>query len=255
MRVSKTELTALLKQTFEGLGFSPGDCQNAADMVIWAEMTGLEGLRELREALPYLQDTDRPAVQCVSEEDAHKVMDARSNSSLVCADLAINTARANALAHGEATVTLLNCHNRKLVARLLMDCGQLGLSCMAYWRNGSDPVIQHVVSVHPEANSPCLPLYSSGCADQNSAMDKEHCQSLFIVCAKGSDKVSDKAARLLLHAGVDATRLRPDELQANYDAALNQGIAMDEQLWGDLLLLSQSVLVESSEQSRKGAGE
>ena len=52
MNVSKTELTALLKQVFEALGFSSGEHQNAAEMVVWAQMCGLEGLPELRRGLP-----------------------------------------------------------------------------------------------------------------------------------------------------------------------------------------------------------
>jgi hypothetical protein len=44
MRVSRNELTASLKKAFEGLGFSVGDYQDAAAMVVWSEMHGLNGL-------------------------------------------------------------------------------------------------------------------------------------------------------------------------------------------------------------------
>ena len=57
MKVSKNELMAALKKAFEALGFQPGDCQDAADMVVWLQTHGFDGFDRLQGALSYLNTT------------------------------------------------------------------------------------------------------------------------------------------------------------------------------------------------------
>jgi len=54
LNVSPTELKSLLKQAFEGMGFSQGTYQHAAEAVLWCEMRGLEGLQTLAADLSLL---------------------------------------------------------------------------------------------------------------------------------------------------------------------------------------------------------
>lgn len=254
MKVSKTELTTLLKQVLEGLGFHSGEYENAADMIVWAEMTGLEGMRELRRNLPYLIEHRSPALECVAEDETHAVVDAGNGSSLNCADVVVNLAYVKALAQGYSSVTVFNCHARKLLIKPIVDCGHRGMACLMHWRDEDDPAIEHVVSFVPGAGTDHLASYTVSKIQQQDNDEDAHPHSVIIHCATQGQWLEQYQSSVFAQRCDELAVIEPEALRNNYRAALHQGLPMEEALWKRLQELALIVLVESSEQSRMGAG-
>lgn len=252
MKVSKNEITALLKQVFEGLKFRCGEYESAADMIVWAEMCGLSGLLALRHSLPYLTEQSPPPLRSIHESETKAVLDANNGSSLNCADVVMNLAYTKALAQECCSVTVLNCHNRKLFVKTIADCGNRGMSCLAYWRDAIDPVALHVVIT--AADSDGMPSYSTYKLSEQSFIEDSQRQSLFIECSTKPVTPDDHIGSLIADGDNPGTNVLPAALQNNYHASLMQGLSIEEDLWTQLQALAQIVLVESSEQSRMGAG-
>ena len=53
MRVSLNEIQVMCRKAFEGMGFAPGDCEDAAELVGWLQLQGLDGVGALEKALRY----------------------------------------------------------------------------------------------------------------------------------------------------------------------------------------------------------
>ena len=254
MNVSKTELTALLKQALEGLGFHCGEYESAADMVVWAQMAGLEGVQELQRSLPYLIEHQSPPLEYISEDNTDAVIDARNGSALNCADVVVNLAYVKALAQGYSSVTVLNCHTQKLLIKAIVDCSRRGMACLMYWRDVNDPATQHIVSVEPRAGADTFPHYTTfGIRAQDTFENIEH-QSLIIRCAEQWHTLEKYRAAVLSQDGEQCTTIEPESMRSNYHSAMCRGLPIDPSFWEHLLNLSQAVLIESSEQSRMGAG-
>ncbi|MFP3589466.1 DUF3726 domain-containing protein, partial [Paraburkholderia sp. SIMBA_055] len=82
MRVSLNEIQVMCRKAFEGMGFAPGDCEDAAELVGWLQLQGLDGVGALEKALRYLQaETARPYALC-HEDNALLVIDAKGQSVL-----------------------------------------------------------------------------------------------------------------------------------------------------------------------------
>ena len=254
MKVSKTELTALLKQVFEGLGFASGEYENAADMIVWAQMSGLEGLRELRRGLPDLVAHRLGPLERVSEDETHAIFDACDTSCLTCSDVAMNLAYVKALARGSSSVTVLNCRNRKLLIKAVTDCGRRGMGCLMYWRDTNDPSMEHILSMPPESGADDLPRYTINRIEEQNNIDDGHRHSLFIHCSTQRLQLEQYQSSIVTQGLEELSVLGPETLRENFRSALDDGLVIEEDLWQRLQELARIVLVESSEQSRKGAG-
>lgn len=250
MNVSKNELTALLKQTFEALGFFSGEYERAAETIVWTEMNGMGGLGALNLALPYFAQDKHQPTKLISDNPGHATLDAENGSSLSCADLAMDLAFVKASTQGFATVTVLNCHNRKLLLKSVIDCGRRDMACMAYWRNASNPIIEHVCS----AGSGVIPHYRASTVPAQGNIEYAHRQSLFICCSSSVQRLDDHFHSRFRQAQEEITTAETAAMERHYRNSLSQGLDIDEQLWQRLQQLAKKVLVESSAQSRMGAG-
>ncbi|MGB1245708.1 MAG: DUF3726 domain-containing protein [Porticoccaceae bacterium] len=243
MRVSRNELTASLKKAFEGLGFSVGDYQDAAAMVIWSEMHGLNGLQQLREALPSLYNCLCLHAKLITDGDDYAVLDGQSSSVLLCGSQAVRLACALARQHGSGQVQLNNCHNRRFVAQRLVSAAQLGSALVAYWveeQNGFK------LSIEPGAKQPSLSRYSP------SAITAD--QSLIIFAGSDLSVIEQRFARTI-HPGPLADGISPESMINSYTQLLELGIEIEDSLWHELDNLVARVLVESTDSSRAGAGD
>ncbi|WP_256579132.1 DUF3726 domain-containing protein [Pseudomonas sp. VI4.1] len=114
MRVSLNEIQVVCRKAFEGIGFAPGDCDDAAEMIAWLQLQGLDGIGALKKALAFLHDeVDRPFDTCY-EDAAQLTLDAHGQSVLRCAAQAIELGvskalRAAVLRCGSATATTASC--------------------------------------------------------------------------------------------------------------------------------------------------
>lgn len=247
MRISLNELNATLKRSFEGMGYFVGTYEDAAQMVSWLEMHSEQGFSELERALPYVNDDDKAAVELLFEDASSAIVDCHGRSALNSLALVLDLAHAKALKAGIATLKVQHCHNRKFILKLLADCGRRGISMMAYWQNGTHPATEHVASIGAGER---YPRYSEAVLKTGSRTLEK--QTMTLIC---SDRVNI-AAQLMSSPDdrVSWRTVEPDAFAATGRATLESGIEISEVLWQTINQLGEKVLVENSEQSRRGAG-
>ncbi|MHC6225191.1 DUF3726 domain-containing protein [Pseudomonas sp. X10] len=225
MRVSLNEIQVMCRKAFEGMGFASGDCEDAADMVGWLQMQGLDGVGALEKALDYLRSEADQLFALCYEDSALLVIDAKGQSVLRCAATAVELTLAKALRTGQAILRIRHCHNRLLLLGYLCRAAELGLEVHARWR---------------DARQVRIATFSAG----NSRPDV-HIEDLPSPGQGGEQSITVTFNRPTTHAPAAAAM----------HLALGQGFDVSEQTWQRLKQLADHVLVESSEASRqRGAG-
>lgn len=224
MRVSLNEIQVMCRKAFEGMGFAAGDCEDAADLVGWLHLQGLDGLGTVAKALDYLQrEADRPYALRY-EDSTVLVVDAQGQSVLRCAATTVELALGKALRTGQALLRIHQCHNRLLLLGYLSRAAELGLDVQARW---GDARQRHVATfaaggVRPELHKD----------EQVASTTPEQCITVLF----------NRPAR---HTGPVAVPL----------ALPTDGFTVSEQTWQRLKQLAEHILVESTEASRRhGAG-
>ncbi|MEH6358504.1 MAG: DUF3726 domain-containing protein [Pseudomonadales bacterium] len=249
MKVSLNELTAAVKRALEGLGYSLGDYEDAADILIWMEMHGLQGLRELSRGLPYLCKEECTPAGITYEDGNVAVVDTHGNGGLAYVELATGLAYSNALKSGFSYVRMDHCHNRKMIIKSMVNYARRGMNCLAFWRNGSDPMVEYVVSIAAYAQYPDYLEYS---ASQLEKLDDKH--SVSILCSQNFQMLQAFASGVLSEDKASVTTISSEQMAANHSQALEQGIEIEPELWEELNSLTERILVESTDASRAGAG-
>jgi LDH2 family malate/lactate/ureidoglycolate dehydrogenase len=229
MRVSFNEVQVISRKAFEGLGFAPGDCDDAADMIARLQQQGLDGIGALKKALAFLHnEVDRPIETCY-EDAAQLTLDAHGQSVLRCAAQAVELGVSKALRGGSAFIRIRHCHNRILLLGYLARCADQGLNFCVYWRDAR----QELVATFSAGDSqPSLRVHEL----PQPAMSDE--QSINVLISR------------------HFTLLPRLSLAAKHSQSLADGLEVDDEVWGMLKKLGERVLVESTEESRRrGAGE
>ncbi|SEO78664.1 DUF3726 domain-containing protein [Aquisalimonas asiatica] len=249
MRISHNELLSMARKAFEGLGFDAGDREDAAHMVLWLERHGLDGLQELRKAIDFLPgDRERP-LQTLYRGGGLYVMDAGGASVLCHGAVAVDAGIAMAQRHPLATVRLEGCHNRLFILADLARSCRHGVSALAVWRNehGHHPR-DYVVAQRAGDPLPTVRVYRD-----DTLAEPPVDQGMTLVFSRDFDLLPQ------LHPDVDADRVHysalPDDLVESSRQRLASSITVDEALWERLRGLAMRILVEASDQSRRGAGE
>lgn len=251
MKVSHNELSGLCRRAFEGLGFTAGDHEDAADMVVWLEQHGLDGLEALRGGLDRVHDGANAALERVFEDSSLAVIDAHDNSILCCGSLAADLVYTRARRKGLAVVKVHHCYNRKLMLGYLARCARRGMSMMAFWRNTQAPVaVEQVVSIRAYDDYPTLLLYQV--EDRDERLARNHSVTLIASphFAMLQSLHPDPEEATLLQA------LDPEDFARQSRRVWDEGLEVDQALWRLLKGLADRTLVEETEQSRRrGAGE
>lgn len=243
MHVSMIELKAALRRCFEATGYFVGNYEDAANMILWLEKHGLNGLGELERALPFInQDKDKPLSKVVYEDSSSAIIDSNGRSALNCIAASVDLAHAKALENGIATVTVHNCHNRMFILKALTDCGRRGISVAAYWQNGSQKITEHTAAIKAGERYPSYSVANT-CLD----VQDDDKQSLTIVCSSRVDLTSSLQHR-------NARYTSAEQIELNKEHSVDNGIDIDEALWAQINKIGEGVLVENSERSRQGAG-
>ena len=243
MKVSKNELTASLKKAFEALGFQPGDYYDAADMVVWLETHGFDGFDRLLAALAYL-NTTAPIHADLVQEDAHNsVLDGRGTSVLLCGSEAVDLIRSQVIQGSSAGLELINCYNRTFVIQRLVKAAQRNFAFIAYWRQ-----LDYCVKVSITGGSE-LPEYQTF-----MMIDVFDRQSLRIFCGPDLETIEKQYAEQLEFGSLVETYPKA-EMADCYRNSVEQGIEINEALWKTLDDLVAKILVESTADSRAGAGD
>lgn len=246
MLISSNELTSLLKRVFEGMGYPVGYYEDAAALVKWLQVHGELGFGELQRALPYVADSQRPATELLAEESQALLFDCHGRSGLNCLPSIVELAQTKVLEQGCVNVKVRNCHNRKFVLKLLVDCARQGISGLAYWQNGKQPVSEHVASI---AAGALHPSYSEALLGDDSVPDT---QTLTLLLSTRIDLLGQLHGSSSQRNGY--RQVSPEQFARAGQASLESGMDISIELWQQLNQLAEAVLVESSEQSRSGAG-
>lgn len=247
MHISMNELKAGLRRCFEATGYFVGNYEDAANMVLWLEKHGLNGLLEFEQALPYIDnDSDKPLSRVVYEDSTSAIIDSHNRSALNCIAASVDLAHAKALESGIATVTVHNCHNRKFILKALTDCGRRGISVAAYWRNGDQTVTEHTAAIKAGQR---YPSYSEASTTLN--VTPEDRQALTIVCSSRVDLTSSLQQS---DGNREVFTISPEQVARNKRQSIDQGVEIKESLWQEINRIGAGILVENSEQSRQGAG-
>lgn len=249
MHVSMTEMKAALRRCFEANGYFVGNYEDAANMVLWLEKHGLNGFGELQAAMPYINSDSQKLLSTVIYEDSSSaIIDSHGRSALNCVAAAVDLAHAKALESGIATITVRNCHNRMFVLKAITDCGRRGISAVAYWQNGSSVITEHTAAIQAGER---YPAYSEATTALTPHQDDDEHQSLTIICSSRIDLSSSlQHSKGNRHARYIDSR----QIKLNKEYAVDTGFEIDPALWNEISNVGANVLVESSEQSRMGAG-
>ncbi len=247
MHVSMIELKAALRRCFEASGYFVGNYEDAANMILWLEKHGLNGLGELDRAISFIQqDRDKSLSRVIYEDNTSAIIDTNGRSALNCIAASVDLAHAKALECGIATVTVHNCHNRMFVLKALTDCGRRGISAAAYWQNGSKVVSEHTVAIKAGDR---YPSYSEASTNLEAAAGEK--QALTIICSSRVDLTTS----LQQSKGNSNSRyVSALQVAKNKEYSVDHGIEIDEALWTEINKIGEGILVENTERSRMGAG-
>lgn len=245
VKVSRNELIAVLRQAFEGLGFFQGDFENAAEMVVWTEMHGLNGLAEFEKTLTEIDN--RPDIKLSTVSLVDSVWDVAGASVFECADLALGVLQASCQQGKKASLILEHCLYPLFIGKSILQAQQSGLFVAALWREKST---QDVLRCCASAGA-CCPEYIEfnrpmGSVSDHAAVGVEQ---LLLLGAADTEQLSSS-----LPDDSVSRKINAEQLQASYELALSDGIEIKPALWEALLKLGERVLVEATEQSRLGAG-
>ena len=229
MRVSFNEVQVICRKAFEGLGFAPGDCDDAAEMIARLQLQGLDGIGALKKALAFLHDeVDRP-IETHYEDAAQLTLDAHGQSVLRCAAQAVELGVSKALRGGSAFIRIRHCHNRILLLGYLARCADQGLNFCVYWRDARQELVATLSAGDSQPSLRVHDLPQPAMADE---------QSINVLISRHFTLLP----RLSLTA-------RPSPQPPG-------GLEVDDEVWLLLKKLGERVLVESTEESRRrGAGE
>jgi LDH2 family malate/lactate/ureidoglycolate dehydrogenase len=224
MRVSLNEIQVMCRKAFEGMGFAAGDCEDAAELVGWLHLQGLDGLGTLEKALDYLHhEAAQPYTLCL-EDSALLVIDCQGQSVLRGAATVVELAMDKALQVGHGVLRIQHCHNRLLLLGYLSRAAELGLEVQARW---GDARQQHAV------------FFAAGATRPQLLSDDQPCASAAI----------DQSITVLF----DRPLHTPHPVAPH--APVSQGFTVQAHTWQRLKQLAEQILVESTDASRQhGAG-
>ncbi|MCH8529393.1 MAG: DUF3726 domain-containing protein [Saccharospirillum sp.] len=248
MKVSFNELQGQCRKAFSSLGFAEGDAIDAADMVAWLEVHGLNGVAALNKGMAYLMQEDPSRKPTVLYQDADlTVLDAHSQSVLGNASLAVELGFARARTRGLSITRIRHCHNRVLILGYLSRLAKRGMNITAFWRNAHNPLVEQVVGFKANNPIPEMCVYTVDEAPEGTEANDD----ITLIMANHVDLMPNLRSEYELR---DLHQQTEASLTGFRNAALVEGMDVDDSLWHTLKTLAERLLVEATDASRSGAG-
>ncbi len=242
LTISLNEFRALLRKAFEGIYGHSRDWNALADLVLWLEYRGLDGLKMFFDAEPLLNRHSFKTDITYSEMET--VIFGNGNSlfslCLEAGDILISKARNQ----GVCVMQLNDFSDLEIITATVDRCVKNGLSAAAWWpdRNGQAAIAFQDQGEHePSFYKIELPTgfeslsFGTIIADKSLKNIRERFPQWFSLLEK--EKVT------------------ASEINNKYLAHLDNGYRINFVDYSHLSKLADRVLVEATEQSRKGAGE
>lgn len=248
MKVSFNELQGLCVKAFSALGFAEGDAIDAANMVAWLEVHGLDGVEALSKGMAYLAMEDPKRLLSVLYQDADlTVLDAHNQTILGNASLALELGFARARARGLSITRIRHCHNRVLILGYLARLSKRGMNVTAFWRNAHDPLIEQVVGFKSGDTLPQLCIYTVEQVPEGTEPNHD----ITLIMANHVDLMP--AMRSEFELSNQQQKSASSLIQCR-EKALVEGLDVEDPLWQTLKTLAAGLLVEATDSSRSGAG-
>jgi LDH2 family malate/lactate/ureidoglycolate dehydrogenase len=251
MHISLNEFTIVCRRALDGIGFPPGEYEDAADMVVWLEQHGLNGARLLGEILPRLTGEEWPALIRQHDDGGCVVMRMDHGSILHGGSLAADLACTRALETGIGIVRLRGCRDRSFVLGYLARCARRGHHIAAFWCTGEPRrAIQNVgIALADER----LPVFRRFRADGGGEQEADT-DTLTLMATRDFAMLP---AAPTDHPSIELLEMvTTEEFDARSRRAWDQGIEVEPELWQQLKTLAGTKLVEATDASRtRGAGE
>ncbi|MFT4636671.1 MAG: LDH2 family malate/lactate/ureidoglycolate dehydrogenase [Arenicella sp.] len=232
MHVSHSELNRLIKQAFEGSGLAQGVYQAAATSIVWAETHGFLGLDIFETSLKKADIFDLELSLSEASDSNAQHMKVTSSAAFwgrAAAELCI----AKAVDKGEFELTIEGGYDHVFMLNRLSRAADKNLYASLTWSEGG-----RLIHVTAEAGRCCV----------------DYCEFPIELNQVGA-KFKVSRNQLEPKRLEPQTRIPPSEIKKRYSRSLDQGIEMSSSLWNTLTDLASNVLVQSTEQSRSGAGD
>lgn len=244
MKISYNEIQVLCKKAFSGAGYSVGDYEDAALMVAWAELHGLDGLQRLESVLPNVSASLKMPFEICYQDEIFTIVNAHNNSTLTCGAVIADVVAAKSTRRGTAALRLLNVYNRTLLLGYLSKYALQGHYISATWQASGK--VGYIVNYTAGEALPVIRRYDT----DEVHMNFPKARSMNILF---SQQVAFQFAEDTSYATL-ALETPPDSLQMLEENTYRNGIEVSETLWQALKTLAANNLVPTSEQSRQGAG-
>lgn len=242
------EFSSLVKRSFEGLGYCCGDYEDAASAGLWMQTHGLQGLDIVQRAVQR-QVTGESSLAVRSIGPGEYDIEASDASIVVCGYRIVELAACVTVQHGKCHIQVQNCRDRdSIIAAIASTAGSSSnpIAMLAHWQ-----------SMHAKRLSLALPNTSFPRLLQLDidAADAASESALTLLSSRDTEEINRLAENIISNSNRTSDLLPRDKIKRAAADATEHGLSVDSVAWNELLLVAGNILVESTEQSRKGAGE
>lgn len=247
LTLSRNELLALLRRVFEALYGKSCDYEAMAEQIVWLECHGLGGLDLLRTCLTRLDQEERPVdgilIVPFAEGGSSINVDAGGASLLCIGDLLADLLISRCAEQDRCKIEIADLLEGQAIVPQLSRMARAG--CLAAGRiTNLDDGTRWYAHVSGSSHLPVL-------SGWEGARDCGERVSLSMLCSTNEDSL--RQAMTALDPNWPEPTISPGELANSYSDSLDKGITV-----GDLAAfnaIADRVLVEATEESRRGAGE
>lgn len=243
--LSLNELRALMRRSYEALYHHGYDFSVMARSCLWLEAHGLDGIGLIIRSLPDLESPCRDIE--LSEAGAnHFRVEGRGRCLIPFVNAAADLAIAAAQDSGIGTIDILNVFGRLNIFAALKKSARINLYAAAIWYDAGEGRT-HILWLKSSKDLPDYYIL-------NKAVEGPWGESgLRFICAESAERVKQNV-RAVLPEGTAPYRTA-SQFAAAFEAALEGGIAISAETYGQLNKIADRLLVPSTDASRMGAGE
>jgi LDH2 family malate/lactate/ureidoglycolate dehydrogenase len=223
-RVSLNELTVRVGRALQGLGLPAGIADDAADVIAWHDVAGLDGITRLQAAIPRLRDAARTAPAATMADDG-RGLDAKGASLLALAGTLVDLLEV-ADARADGPLVLANARDVDVIGGVAALAAARGLA--ASFRATAAEASHHAIADGRHVWWAAAPTREHDPATHGT-----------IECWPIADATPWPPARA--HHVLDSAALAERR-----QTALTRGVPVDPDAWAAIYDLAKCVLVDDS---------
>ncbi len=253
MIVSKNELYAILKNSFQSSNFCYGNFDDPIKAIIWLENNGFSGIEELEKLLPYTKKEKlRTSIQFTDKKYKRTNFDCKYHSLLAIESYITDNLQLKMRTSDSVICTITHCHNRKFILHTQEKLAQHNISTIALWSQGSKtPCTTAALKSHRSEHLHFFDALKSNLPLSHAEKD----QSITLIC----DKEPDMETLIARHQKnqpllFDEIKKQTKKIQPKTTTNQYKPITLSEELWQSLYRLAEDGFVTHSDASLHQAG-